>query len=61
MRKPTNCRHARWDAPFCAGVLLATFGLGSVACFGRAAAIALGPQPELAIVAVDDGPPAAKL
>lgn len=61
MSTSTNRRHARWDAPFCAGVLLAILGLGSLACFGRAAAIALGPQPELAIVALDAPPPSAKL
>ena len=50
---PTTIRQPRWDAPFWAGVLLTTFALSSLACFGYGGLIASHMHPNQPIVAMD--------
>lgn len=59
MEKSTMLRNARWDAPFWAFVLIGLFSLGSLGCFGIAAAQRAPADAE--IMTTDNCPPPADL
>jgi hypothetical protein len=54
-------RHARWDAPFWALLLVGVFSIGSLGCFGLAAAAQASMLGEAEILTTDNCPPPADL
>lgn len=48
---------ARWDAPFWGAVLVVVVSIGSLGCFGLAAAIQANPPPDAEILTTDNSPP----
>lgn len=52
---------ARWDAPFWAFLLIGLLALGSLGCFGLAAAAHASSGPEAEILTTDNCPPPADL
>jgi hypothetical protein len=54
-------RHARWDAPFWAFLVVGLFSIGSLGCFGLAMAAQTDPRAEAEILTTDNCPPPADL
>ena len=61
METSSMTTRARWDAPFWAFLLMGLLSLGSLGCFGFAAAAQASASPQAEILTTDNCPPPADL